>query len=305
MSVREVVALGTASQVPTRRRNHNGYLLRWDGAGALFDPGEGTQRQLIYAGLAAREIQRIFITHFHGDHCLGLAGIVQRLSLDRAPGPIHVYFPASGRVYYDRLVRASIYTRPVDLVPHPIKGDGGVIDEDERFKIEAYPLDHAVDTYGYRLSEHDGRRFLPDRLAEAGVTGPLVGKLQREGEVTVEGKTIRRDDVSEPRRGAAFAFVMDTRPCAGATELARGSDLLVCESTYLRQDETFAHENAHMTAEQAAKLAAEGGVERLALTHFSQRYEERGGQPFVQEARRVVGNSVALNDLDRVKLPRP
>jgi ribonuclease Z len=271
----------------------------------LFDPGEGTQRQLIYAGLAASEIQRIFITHFHGDHCLGLAGIVQRLSLDRAPGPIHVYFPASGRVYFDRLVGASIYRRPVELVPHPIRGDGGVVDDDGPFVIESYPLDHKVDTYGYRVSERSGRRFDPEALAAAGISGPMVSQLQREGTLEVNGRQVRYEDVSRVRRGAVFSFVMDTRLCAGAHEVARGADMLVSESTYLSTERTLAQDYAHLTAAQAGSLAAEAGAQRLVLTHFSQRYEERGGSPFVAEARSEFESTVALDDLKRVTLPRP
>ena len=96
MSGRERVVLGTASQVPTRHRNHNGYLLRWDGQGLLFDPGEGTQRQMLFAGVTASQVTRVLITHFYGDHCLGLPGVLQRMSLDRVAHPVRVYYPESG-----------------------------------------------------------------------------------------------------------------------------------------------------------------------------------------------------------------
>ena len=101
MSDRELVVLGTASQAPTRRRNHNGYLLRWDGEGLLFDPGEGTQRQMIFAGVTASQITRICLTHFHGDHCLGLPGVLQRMSLDRVPHVVDACFPAQNREVFD------------------------------------------------------------------------------------------------------------------------------------------------------------------------------------------------------------
>ena len=95
--------LGTACQAPTRRRNHNGYLLRWDGEGILFDPGEGTQRQMVLAGVSASDLTRICVSHFHGDHCLGLTGVVQRLALDRVEHPVPAHYPASGQEYFDRL----------------------------------------------------------------------------------------------------------------------------------------------------------------------------------------------------------
>ncbi|MFD7828691.1 MBL fold metallo-hydrolase, partial [Kitasatospora sp. NPDC059803] len=124
MSQRELVVLGTASQVPTRHRNHNGYLLRWDGEGLLFDPGEGTQRQMLLAGVSATQITRIAVTHFHGDHCLGLAGVIQRINLDRVPHPVDVYFPASGEVYFERLRHATAYHETAVLRPRPIDEPG-------------------------------------------------------------------------------------------------------------------------------------------------------------------------------------
>ena len=126
MTARELFVLGTASQVPTRQRNHNAYFLRWDREGILFDPGEGTQRQLTLAGLAVSAITRVCITHFHGDHCLGLPGIIQRFSLDGAP-PVKVYYPASGQVYFERLRYASIFAGLETLIPHPIES-GGILD---------------------------------------------------------------------------------------------------------------------------------------------------------------------------------
>src|SRR5262245_48945405 len=123
MSTREVVFLGTASQVPTRTRNHNAILLLWDGLGILFDPGEGTQRQMTLAGLSATQVTHIAITHFHGDHCLGLAGIVQRLSLEGAAHPVEVIYPKSGQVFFERLRHASIFYERATLVPRPVEGN--------------------------------------------------------------------------------------------------------------------------------------------------------------------------------------
>lgn len=149
---RELVALGTSSQVPTRSRNHNGYFLFWDDERVLFDPGEGTQRQMALSRVEPREITRILITHFHGDHCLGLAGILRRLSLEKVAGPVHVYFPASGRVYFERALAACVYEAVTEIVPHPLKAPM-VVHEDERMIIRTEKLSHGVDTIGYRLEE--------------------------------------------------------------------------------------------------------------------------------------------------------
>src|SRR5215475_14189325 len=118
--MRELVVLGTASQAPTRRRNHNGYLLRWDGEGILFDPGEGTQRQLLLAGVAAPDVTRICVSHFHGDHFLGLPGVVQRLSLDRVGHPVPLHYPASGQEYLERLRHATPFHDMADTPRCPV-----------------------------------------------------------------------------------------------------------------------------------------------------------------------------------------
>src|SRR5262245_9230045 len=199
MSTREVVFLGTASQVPTRTRNHNAVFLAWDELGIVFDPGEGTQRQLTLAGIAPSRITHIVITHFHGDHCLGLAGLVQRLSLDRVTHPVEVIYPASGQVYFERLRHASIFHDLAPIVPRPVCGEPGAemeVTGAGQFRLVAAPLEHSVPCYGYRLQEDDGRRMLPERLEQAGVRGAAVGELQRQGRVRIDGREVRLEDVS-------------------------------------------------------------------------------------------------------------
>src|SRR5437763_1546338 len=157
MSARQVVFLGTASQVPTRSRNHNALMLLWDDLGILFDPGEGTQRQMTLAGISVSQITHIAITHFHGDHCLGLAGIIQRLSLDGVSRPVEVIYPKSGEVFFERLRHASIFYDRTTLVPRPIEGTGLFeVTRQASCRLLACPLEHGVDCYGYRLQEDDG-----------------------------------------------------------------------------------------------------------------------------------------------------
>ncbi|MEV6767303.1 ribonuclease Z [Nocardia sp. NPDC051030] len=302
MSQRELVILGTASQVPTKQRNHNGYLLRWDGEGMLFDPGEGTQRQMIYAGVSATDITRIGITHFHGDHSLGLAGVVQRISLDRVPHPVDVYYPASGEQYFQRLCNSTAYHQTAELRPHPIAGPGELPALTAPFTLHTAHLSHPVDAYGYRLVESDGRRIIPERLQELGLSGPAVGRLQRDGQVEHDGRTVTLDEVSELRRGQSFAFIMDTRLCDSVHQLAQGVDMLVIEATFLDADTHLATEFGHLTAGQAGFVAARAGVRTLVLTHFSQRY--RSLDEHLAEARaEFTGEIIVATDLMRIPLP--
>ncbi len=300
--MRELVVLGTASQVPTRHRNHNGYLLRWDGEGLLFDPGEGTQRQMLHAGVSATDLTRICVTHFHGDHSLGLAGVVQRINLDRVPHPVHAYYPASGQVFFERLRHATAFHETADLRPHPIAAAGPLDAPGAPFALEAIRLSHPVESFGYRLTEPDGRRLVPERLAALGVRGPDVGRLQREGRLELDGRTVTLAEVSEEKPGQRFAFVMDTRLCEGVQALAEGADLLVIEATFLAADGHLAEEHGHLTATQAAKAAAAAGVRTLVLTHFSQRYPDL--EAHLAEAREHFdGDVVVAQDLARIPVP--
>lgn len=304
MAGRELVVLGTASQAPTRTRNHNGYLLRWDGEALLFDPGEGTQRQMLLAGVRASEISRICITHFHGDHCLGLPGVLQRLSLDQAGRPIEAYYPAEGRDYFGRLRRIAIFHDLATVRERPVSGDG-TIAQAPGFRLDARRLSHRVPAIGYRLSEPDGRRMLPERLAARGITGPDVGVLQRQGWLDVDGRRLTVEEVSEPRTGQRFAFIMDTRLCDAAFALADRADMVVCESTFLAEDAALAPEYGHLTAAEAGRIAAESGARLLVLTHFSQRYEHQEPRRFADEAATAFAGEIAVAaDLDRIPVPR-
>src|SRR3954465_8505747 len=146
MSVRELVVLGTASQVPTRHRNHNGYLLRWDGQGILFDPGEGTQRQMLRAGVAAHDLNRICVTHFHGDHSLGLAGVIQRINLDKVPHQVTAPSPRSGQRFFDRLRYATAYRETAELTEAPVAADGDLA-VTASYTLQARRLSHPVESY--------------------------------------------------------------------------------------------------------------------------------------------------------------
>ena len=318
MSSRELVVLGTASQAPTRHRNHNGYLLRWDGEGILFDPGEGTQRQMLFAGVTASQINRICVTHFHGDHCLGLPGVLQRMSLDQVPHVVDVHYPGANRDLLDRLRYASIYRDRVRIRERPAGQDAAagrdnpadgppavmVLADMASFRLEAMALDHQVPAVGYRLAEPDGRRMLPARLAAAGIAGPAVGTLIRDGAVRAGGRLVTAEEMSEARPGQRFAFVMDTRLCDAAFALADRADLLVIEATFADADQALAREYGHLTAGQVGRIAAEAGVRRLVLTHFSQRYGPDGGSRLAAEAGAVFGGEVlAASDLDTISVP--
>ena len=294
---REFIVLGTSSNAPTRKRNHNGYVLRWDNRLILFDPGEGTQRQFTLAGVAAARLTDVCVTHFHGEHCLGLPWIIQRLSGEGVTRTVPIYYPADGQEFFERLRYASDYIPTTPIDPQPIAADGqvGMIG---KATLSAKKLDHRITSYGYRIEEPDTRGFVGSALEAAGISGPDVGVLKANGRFDTGERVVSLDEVTEHRAGQSFALVMDTRICDAAIELAQGVDVLVCESTFLESEAELAQKYAHMTAAQAAQVAVEAGAKKLVLTHFSARYPN--SQVFVDEAKPIFENVVAVNDFDRV-----
>lgn len=301
MSARVFIALGTASQVPTRERNHNGYFIRWDEQGFLFDPGEGTQRQMIFAGISASQITKIFITHFHGDHCLGLPGVLQRLSLDKVAHEVELYYPEYGQKFIDNLRNSSIYVNAANIVEKPFSIKGEIF-KSENLKIETRRLEHSAESWGYRFEEADRVTMLPEKLEALGITGRNVGQLKSNGSLEIKGKQVFLKDVSISKKGLKFAFVMDTGVCKAAYKLAKNADFLISESTYLSSETEDAVKNKHLTASQAAEIARQSKVGKLILTHFSQRYASI--ESFVAEATEIHSDTVAVKDGETIELLR-
>jgi ribonuclease Z len=302
VSVRELVVLGTASQVPTVQRAHHAALLRWDDQALLLDPGEGAQRQLAFAGLTVSPIRRIFVSHAHGDHCLGLPGVLQRLALDRVTHPVDVHFPTAAQPYLERLRHAAAYDDPTDVRLHP--EEPGTVVAEGPLRVTARALSHRIPTLGWRFEEPSGRTLLPARLDAAGIHGSDRARLLRDGTLARDGRTYHLEDLSVPRPGQSVAFVMDTRWCDAALELAADVDLLLVEATFLASERHLAEVAGHLTAGQAARLGREAGAGQVVLTHFSQRYPDLDGH--LAEARREAPDlDVAVaRDLERFALPR-
>ncbi len=301
MSERKLIVLGTASQVPARERNQNGYFLRFDNEGFLFDPGEGTQRQMILAGVAVSGITKIFISHFHGDHCLGLAGIIQRISLDRVPQTIEVYYPASGQRYYEHLRDACSYHNEARLRACPIQHEG-IISENDRLTITSVRLDHEIETFGFRIQEKDSYTLDPEMLCKVGIFGAMAGELKKSGRVRVKSQIVTVDDVGSALPGQVFAYVMDTRMCDAVKDLAWGADMLLIEATFLDDLKVKAQEFGHLTAAQAGMIARDSKVRQLVLSHYSQRYTS--SDEFVEEASRFHPEVIAAHDGEHIDLPR-
>ena len=227
--------------------------------------------------------------------------MLMRLNLDKVTHPIHCYYPESGQVYFDRLRYGSVYHENITVIQHPV-AKGGLVHEDEHFRIEAAFLEHGIDVLGWRVTEPETRKFDPEKLKAQGVQGPLVRTLEREGSVRVGSRLVTLDDVSSVRPGDVLAVAIDTLPCKAAIDLARDANLFLCESTYLEEHRHLAEKHHHLTAKQAAEIAKAAHAKQLILTHFSARYQDL--EPFGLEARAIFPNTLVADDLKVFPFPK-
>jgi len=270
----QVILLGTGAALPTPERCTSATAVLYEGEMLLFDCGEGTQLQLRKAGLRHGRLSRIFITHMHGDHVIGIMGLLMTMELSGREHPIELYGPAVLADYVTTSARLLSTGFGYPIIFHEARP--GIICQTETYTIESLPLNHRIPTYGYALQECDRPGTFDVARAEAlGIPkGPLYGRLQKGQSVTLlDGLTVYPHDVlGPPKRGRRLAYCLDTRPCPEAANLARDADLLLYDSTLAPGAEQEAAEKGHSTSRQAAVLAKEAGVKRLVLTHISSRY---------------------------------
>jgi ribonuclease Z len=293
MSVKDLTILGCSSQVPTRNRNQGGYLLRFMDEGWLFDPGEGTQRQFIYAGVTPSTVTRIFISHFHGDHCLGLPSMIMRLNLDNITHVLHIYYPAKDHVFLERLIDCTIYRKRIKIKLHPIDRYG-VVEETDKYKISTHKLDHRVETFGWRITEKSKKRFDKEKVNKLGLKGKEFKDFLDNGYTKINDVHYNIADYTYDTDEVTFAYVADTRWCAGAIECAHNARLLLCESTYMEADKHLAYDHCHLTTKQAAEIAMIAKAKQLVITHFSPRYLNI--KSLQEEAQETFHNTIAAKD---------
>ena len=293
----ELYFLGTNAGVPTLQRNVTSIGLRMlDERRALwlFDCGEGTQHQILSSPLKLSKLEKIFITHLHGDHVFGLPGLLSSRAYQGGTTPLTVYGPPGTERMITTVMELSQSRINYEL--KIVEHTGGLLFEDESFIVESALLEHRIDSYGYRITEKDRPGSLDQaKLAEYGLKpGPLFGRLKRGETITLDdGKAVRPEDVlGAPKRGKVITILGDTRPCANVLPLAKHADVLVHEATFMDDLADTAHEYYHSTAKQAAEAARAADVGELIMTHFSSRYkDDEQLQPLLDEAKAVFPNS--------------
>jgi ribonuclease Z len=300
----ELTFLGTGASTPSTERGLPALMVSGGGSRVLVDCGEGTQRQILRAGLGFRRLERILLTHRHLDHVLGLGGLVATLGLLRAAGALRIH---GGRATLEFVLRylSALWPEggaPIDIECIALEPDVAIQEKD--FAIRCLPVSHRrVESFGFRFEVPARRHLLPDRLAALGVPdGPLRATLARGERVTLaDGRTIEAAAVlGPPEPGASLVVIGDVDETRSLIEPARGADALVIEATFLEKDAAIAAAYGHLTAAAAGRLAAEAEVGMLYLTHLSGRYD---GDAVAAEARRYFPHIRLAVDFAKHSVP--
>ncbi len=295
----EATILGTSSMVPTKDRNHAAVFVSYKEEGILLDCGEGTQRQLKTAGIPLSKVKIILITHWHGDHVLGLPGMVQSMGSSKYTGKLKIFGPKGTKKRWELLKKAYVFEDRFEIEINDVKKK--VFFETKEFQLEALELDHTTPCLGYAIVEKDRRRIKMDEAKKLGIPeGPLIGKLSEGEKIKINGKTIKPDEVSFIEKGKKLAYVTDTGLCKNAVTISKNADLLICESTYDDDLLEKAEKYKHLTARQAAQIANQADVKKLCLTHFSQRYKQI--DEISEHAKMVFHNTICADDFTKVRL---
>ena len=296
----EITFLGTSSAVHSNTRSHPSIVLKAFGETILFDCGEGTQRQLIYAKISPMKISKIFITHYHGDHILGIPGLLQSMSFRGRETKLTIYGPKGLDNLRDAI--SSLGFPNFDFPLEWIEVDSGIIIENEEYVIKAQRVKHNTLTLAYSVEELKKPRFLRQKAIDLGVpVGPDFGKLHNGIAVEVDGKIIKPEQVlGPPRKGRKITYSGDTMPCEEMIEFAKESDLLIHESTYKTEDKDKADLHAHSTSKDAAEIALYSNSKKLILTHISTRYTDVND--LLAQAREIFENTELAEDLMKEEL---
>ncbi len=300
----DVVFLGTGGSLPTKERGLPCVALRRDGELILFDCGEGTQRQMMHAGLGFNRPTTIMISHLHGDHVLGLPGLIQTMSSLARDKPLEMYGPLGLSKLFKSMHGTLGFASTFQVKLRELKPGTRV--ERKDYSVTTALAKHDITCLAYAVEEKERPgRFHPDKARKLGVPeGPLWSDLQHGKKVNIDHRTISPGQVVDsPRRGLKVVYAIDTRPCDAVKSLARGADLLLHDGGFAEDRKEKAREYYHSTAREAASVAKASRSHRLALVHISA--VTRDDSILAREARRVFKNTIVPKDLATLSLKRP
>ncbi|MBU8565457.1 ribonuclease Z [Virgibacillus pantothenticus] len=300
----ELIFLGTGAGVPSKERNVSAIalsLLQEQNSIWLFDCGEATQHQILHTSLKPRKINKIFITHMHGDHIYGLPGFLSSRSFQGGDTPLTIYGPKGLKQYVETSLALS-ETHLAYAISFVEVTDQMVI-EAGQFQVFVQLLEHGIPCFGYRVVEKDKPgELLVNKLKDRGIEpGPIYQEIKENDHVTIPhiGTIYRKDVLGEPKRGKIISLIGDTRFSKDHIRLAQNADILIHEATFGKDKQNLAHRYFHSTTLEAAQLASESNCKHLILTHISSRYQQETNEQLLQEAREIFPNTELANDFSR------
>ena len=298
----KLVFLGTSAQVPTKDRNVSGIFLKYKTEGILFDCGEGTQRQMNIAGINRLDVTKILISHWHGDHTVGIIGLLQTIGSQESPRKIKIFGPKDTKKRMYHLMNSVIFDKRIDIEIHElIPKDKIKFFETEDYYLECMALSHKTSCIGYAFVEKDRVNIDKTALKKHKISpGPHLKKLKEGKSITFQGKKYDVNKLTKITKGRKIAYVTDTRPNTSCFEIAQDADILIADSTYTSALQDKAEQYKHMTAQEAAQIAARSHVKKLYLTHFSQRYKTT--HELESDARMIFDKSFCAKDFLKVNL---
>ncbi len=300
----EIIFLGTGAGMPAKKRNVTSIAMKHlhDGSIWLFDCGEATQHQILHTSLKPRKIDKIFITHLHGDHIFGLPGLLSSRSFLNGETPVKIIGPEGIREFVEMSLSISRTHLKYEL--HFIEFNDHLSLEEGDFRIEAKLLDHGIPSFGYRIMEKDKPGpLLVDELKKLGVKPGPVYKLLKAGETVQldDGRVIcGKDFLGQDKKGRVVTILGDTRPTPAGVELAQNADLLIHEATFDKDSADIAREYYHSTTRQAAEVALKANAKKLVITHISSRFEKCQWPDLENEAKEIFPDTVIAEDFKKI-----
>ena len=293
--------LGTSDAVPSASRNHSAILLSYYGENILVDCGEGTQRQFRKARLNPCKIDKILITHWHGDHVLGLPGLMQTLALIGYNRKLEIYGPRGTKDKIKKMFETFVFVDNIDFKIKEVPSSGNFFETDD-FILSTKKMIHKTVCNAYCFKEKDKIKIDKQKLKKTGLPeGIHIQKLKECKDIIFRGKKYKSKDMTFVEPGKKVCFVLDTRDNERIVDFVKDSDLFVCEACFSSELEEHAKEHTHLTASQAGEIAKRGNVGKLVLTHISQRYENNF-KLILEEAKRNFKNVHLVRDLDVLRV---
>lgn len=288
--------LGTSAAIPSAERNHTAVLLTYQGENILVDCGEGTQRQFRKAKISPTKITKLLITHWHGDHVLGIPGLLQTLAFSDYKKNLKIYGPKGTKKYMKEMLKTFVFVNKIKISVHEI--DTGIFFNEEDFYLETEKMLHGIPTLAYSFVKKGKIRIDKKKLEKNKLSqGPHLQKLKEGKDIVYNGKKYKFSDLTYIVDSKKISFILDTKINDNIIPFIKNADVVVFETAFSEDETKIASEHKHMTSKQVAESAKKANVKKIFLTHISERYK-KSPKKILNEVKEKFKKAIVVNDLD-------